>query len=256
MIHDPLFMALGVATVLLVSIGKGAFGGGLAVLGVPLLSLVADPIDAAVVVAPLLCLMDLCALGAFGPSTWSKPDLLWLIPALIAGIGLGAALFALVDPRIVTLLIAVITLGFTAHYFLKGRVEVVERHPVEPSLALAAGVAAGFTTFVAHSGGPPMAMYLLRRGFDKTVFAGTSIALFTIGNALKLPPYLLLGMSRRHALVAALVLAPAVPVGVWLGKHLHSRLPQRTLYAACYLLLAAAALKLLADSVRAMVGGN
>lgn len=255
MIHDPVFLVVAVATVVLVSVGKGAFGGGLAMLGIPLLSLVGDPIDAAIIVAPLLCLMDACALGAFGPSTWSKPDLLWLIPALIGGIGLGAAVFALVDPRLVTLLIALITLGFTAHYFLRGGAAILAAWPLQPALALTAGIVAGFTTFVAHSGGPPMAMYLLRRGFDKTVFAGTSIALFTIGNALKLPPYLVLGWARPQALVAALVLAPAVPIGVWLGKHLHRRLPQRRLYGACYLLLGLAALKLLADSIRSLAAG-
>src|SRR4051794_6782909 len=144
--------------------GVGAFGGGLAVLGIPLLSLVADPIDAAIIVAPLLCLMDVVALGAFGPSTWTKPDLLWLVPGLVIGIASGAAFFTAVDPHLVTLTIALITLGFTAHYFLKGRTMLLSARPLARGPAVAAGIAAGFTTFVAHSGGPPIAMYLLRRG--------------------------------------------------------------------------------------------
>jgi len=255
MIDDPLFLLVGFATILLVSVGKGAFGGGLAVLGIPLLSLVADPIDAAIIVAPLLCLMDVVALGAFGPSTWSKPDLLWLVPGLVIGIAFGAAFFTAVDPHLVTLTIALITLGFTAHYFLKGRTMVLLARPLARGPAVAAGIAAGFTTFVAHSGGPPIAMYLLRRGLTKTVFAGTSIALFTIGNALKLPPYVVLGIGRPQALHAALVLTPAVPLGVWLGKVMHDRLPPRTLFLWCYLLLGGAALKLLFGSVRSLTAG-
>ena len=51
--------------------GKGAFGGGLAIIGVPVMALVIDPITAAIIFAPLVVFMDLFALRAFPPSTWS-----------------------------------------------------------------------------------------------------------------------------------------------------------------------------------------
>jgi len=246
---DPLFLLVGWLTVLAVSVGKGAFGGWLAILGVPFLSLVADPIDAAILLAPLVAFMDLFALRAFGRSTWSKPDLLWLLPGLGVGVALGTAVLAFVDPRVVTLLIAVVTLSFGAHYFLRGRLALPGMRPVAPALALAAGTASGFTTFVAHAGGPPLTMYLLRRGLDKGRFAGTSVAFFTLANVLKLPPYLLLGSGRPGLFLAALSLAPAVPVGVWLGKRLHDALPQARLYFWCYVLLTGAAAKLMVDAV-------
>ena len=83
---DPIFYLVGWITTLLMGIGKGAFGGGLAILGVPLLALVVDPLQAAIMVAVLIAAMDLVAIGSFGASTWSKPDLVWLIPGLIVGI--------------------------------------------------------------------------------------------------------------------------------------------------------------------------
>lgn len=215
---DLPFLFVGALTVLAVSVGKGAFGGGLAILGVPLLSLVVDPIDAAILLAPLVAFMDLFALRAFGRRTWSVPDLVWLLPGLVVGVALGTAVLALVDPRAVTLLIAVVTLSFGAHYFLKGRLALPGIRPVAPALALVAGTASGFTTFVAHVAGPPITMYLLRRGLDKGRLAGTSVAFFTLGNLLKLPPYLALGWSRPGLFLAALALAPAVPLGSgWAG---------------------------------------
>lgn len=250
---DMLFLLVGCLTTFVVSLGKGAFGGGLAMLGVPLLSFVVDPIDAAIIMAPLVALMDVFALGAFGRATWSGADLAWLVPGLAAGIALGAALFWLVDPRWVTLLIAVVTLGFTAHYFLRGRLAEPAALPVSRPLAILAGVASGFTTFVAHSGGPPVAMYLLRRGLTKTVFAGTTVAFFALGNAMKLPPYLALGWSKPGLLTSALWLTPTVPFGVWLGKRLHDRLPQKTLFFWCYLVLGVAAAKLLVDAIRSLL---
>ncbi|MDJ1157906.1 sulfite exporter TauE/SafE family protein [Chelatococcus sp. SYSU_G07232] len=250
---DPVFLAVGWLTTMLMAVGKGAFGGGLAILSVPMLSLVMDPVDAAITTAPLVSLMDLFALGAFGRSGWAKADLTWLIPGLVAGIAAGAAVFVLVDARIVTLIIALVTVAFTAHWFLRVRLAPPAPIGLSAPLALVAGAATGFSTFVAHAGGPPLAMYLLRRGLDKTRYAGTTVAVFTLGNLIKLVPYLALAASKPQALWAAFSFAPAAPLGVWLGKRLHDRLPQGMLFFWCYVLLGAAALKLLADAVKGLV---
>ena len=63
---DPAFYLVGLATVFIIAVSKGAFGGGLAILGVPLLSLVMPPLDAAIMVAPLVSFMDFFAIGSFG----------------------------------------------------------------------------------------------------------------------------------------------------------------------------------------------
>jgi uncharacterized membrane protein YfcA len=250
---DPVFFYLvGLPTVFLIALSKGAFGGGLATLGIPLLSLVMPPLDAAIVVAPLVSFMDLFALGSFGPRTWSKRDLVWLMPCLVIGIGIGYFFFTRVDPHLVAASIAAVTLLFTAHWFLFGRRAKPSHRPVSPPLAILAGTVSGFTTFVAHSGGPPVNMYLLRRGLDKTIYAGTNLAIFMLGNLVKLVPYGVLAYAKPWTLIAAAALAPIVPVGVWAGVYLHRRLEQNRLYFWCYLLLAAAATKLLFDALRAL----
>lgn len=250
---EPLFYVVGWATTLLIAIGKGAFGGGLAILGIPLLALVTDPLSAGIMVAVLVSVMDLFALQSFGVSTWSKPDLAWLLPGLVAGIAIGYVVFVKVDPRIVTLIIGLTTLAFTLHWFAKGRLAPAGSRPVSPALALTAGTASGFTTFVAHAGGPPVSMYLLGRGVPKTFFVGTTVAFFTLGNWLKLPPYLLLGLGRPETLWAAAALAPAAPLGIWLGRIVHDRLEQKTLFFWCYVLLSLAALKLTVDATLALL---
>lgn len=248
---DPLFYLVGLTTIFIVSVGKGAFGGGLAILGVPLLSLVLPPLDAAIVVAPLVTFMDFFAFGSFGKKTWSKPDLVWLAPALLVGIALGYVFFVYVDPRVVAAGIGAITVVFALDWFLRGRKSEHKERPVSPPLALLAGSAAGFTTFVAHAGGPPMTAYLLYRGLNKTVYAGTAVALFSLGNLVKLIPYSALALAKPGTLMQALVLAPVVPAGVWLGKYIHDRLDQARLFFWCYVILLVAAAKLLYDAVRA-----
>jgi uncharacterized protein len=248
---DPLFYCVGLLTTFIMAASKGAFGGGLAIIGIPMLALVVDPITAAIMVAPLIFFMDLFAIRAFPPSTWSKPDLKWLTIGLVVGLGFGWLTFELVDTRIVILMIALVTLGFTARWFLKDRLHPPAAHGVLPARAIGLGIVGGFTTFIAHSGGPPIALYLLGRNLHKTVFAGTTIAVFMLGNFLKLGPFAKLGLDRPEALVGALVLSPIVPFGVMVGKALHDRLDQQKLYLWCYSLLGVSGLKLLWDAVRA-----
>lgn len=250
---DPLFYLIAIPATFLIALGKGAFGGGLGILGIPLFALVVDPVIAAIMVAPLVSSMDVFALQAFPPRTWSWPDMAWLGPGLLAGIAAGAFFFVMLDERIIALAIAIITLWVTARYFLHEHSRPRTPTPLSPLLATAAGLLSGFTTFVAHAGGPPLAMYLLRRGLPKSVYAGTLVALFTLGNTVKLVPYLWLGWRRPEALWAAAALLPAIPIGVWAGKALHDRLDEKRLYFWCYLLVAIAGLKLLVDSARALM---
>jgi len=235
------------AGVFLISFLKGAFGGGFAIIGIPLLSIVMDPVTAGGLLAPLFIAMDLFALRYWNSSTWSKPDLVPLVPGLVIGIGLGYLLFRLLDHRAIAIVMAAVTLAFVI-VWLVGGARVTARPRSMPK-AIAAGVASGFTTMVAHSGGPPLAMYLLPRGLKKQVYAGTTSLFFSIGNAAKLVPWLLLLKPRAGLWELAATCLLAVPAGVWLGWRVQDTLDQRRVYQACYGLLVVAAAKLLWDGV-------
>ena len=85
---------------------------------------------------------------------------------------------------------AVVTLIFVGLWFVSD--PKVTIRPRSTPKAVAAGLASGVTTMVAHSGGPPLAMYLLPLGLSKEVYAGTTSLFFTVGNATKAVPWLLL----------------------------------------------------------------
>ena len=235
------------AGVFLICFMKGAFGGGFAIVGIPLLSTVMDPVTAGGLLAPLFIAMDLFALRYWRPSTWSKPDLARLLPALIVGIGLGYLLFRFLDHRAIAIVMAIITLAFAALWLLGGG--EVEMRPRSTPKAIAAGVGSGITTMVAHSGGPPLAMYLLPLGLSKEVYAGTTSLFFTVGNAAKAVPWLLLVRPTGPIWMLMAICLVAIPFGVWLGFRFHQRLDQRQVYRACYGLLVVTALKLLWDGV-------
>jgi uncharacterized protein len=247
-------MELTVATILIAFAGvflicflKGAFGGGFSIVGIPLLSLVMDPVTAGGLLAPLFIAMDLFALRYWKPSTWSKPDLLRLLPGLVAGIAFGYLLFRFLDHRAIAILMAVSALVFVGLWLVAGG-EVIIRPRSTPK-AITAGVASGITTMVAHSGGPPLAMYLLPLGLSKEIYAGTTSLFFTVGNATKAIPWLLLVRPTAAVWTLMVFCLLAIPAGVWLGWRLHGSLDQRQMHRVCYGLLVVTAFKLLWDGV-------
>ena len=247
-------MELTVVTVLVAFAGvfvicfmKGAFGGGFSIVGIPLLSIVMDPVTAGGLLAPLFIAMDLFALRYWKPSTWSKPDLVLLLPGLVSGIAFGYGLFRFLDHRAIAILMATTTLIFVAMWLVAGG-EVAIRARSTPK-AIGAGLASGVTTMVAHSGGPPLAMYLLPLGLSKELYAGTTSLFFTVGNATKALPWLLLVKPSADVWTLMALCLFAIPGGVWLGWRLHGSLDQRQIYRLCYGLLVVTALKLLWDGV-------
>ncbi|RXT54286.1 sulfite exporter TauE/SafE family protein [Bradyrhizobium betae] len=247
-------MELTVTTILITFTGvflicfmKGAFGGGFSIVGIPLLSFVMDPVTAGGLLAPLFIAMDLFALRYWKPSTWSKPDLVLLLPGLVIGIALGYVLFRVLDHRAVAIVMAVVTLVFVGLWLFSDPKVIIA--PRSTPKAVAAGLASGVTTMVAHSGGPPLAMYLLPLGLSKEVYAGTTSLFFTVGNATKAVPWLLLVRPAGNEWIVMAICLLAIPTGVWLGWRLHGRLDQQQIFRACYGLLVVTALKLLWDGV-------
>jgi uncharacterized protein len=196
--------------------------------------------------------MDLFALRNWKPSTWSKPDLRLLLPGLMAGIGLGYLLFRVLDHRAVAIVMAVVTLIFVALWCFGGTQVTIQ--PRSTRNAVAAGLGSGIASMVAHSGGPPLAMYLLPLGLSKDIYAGTSSMFFTVGNALKAVPWLLLVRPGHNVWIVMASCLLAIPAGVWAGWRLHSRLDHRQIFRACYGLLVITALKSLWDGVHSYLG--
>lgn len=233
--------------IFLISFMRGAFGGGFAIVGIPVLSLAMDPITAGTVLAPLFIAIDIVAFYYWRPGTWSKPDAKLLLPMLVIGIGTGWLLLSVLDRHLIEISMALITLVFAGLWFRSGG--TVQTKPRVPAKGLIAGFASGVTTMVAHSGGPPLAMYLLPLGLPKVVYAGTTSLFFTVANAVKAGPWLYLGQPDAKTWVLIACCLPVAPFGVWLGWRLHERLNQQQLYRLCYGLLVVTALKLLWDGL-------
>lgn len=245
---DPIALAVIAFAVFLVNFMKGAFGGGFAIVGIPFMALVMDPIAAGALLALVLCLSDIIALWYWRPSTWSKPDLKLLIPGQVVGIGAGYLFMRIANRHLVAVVIALVTLLFAGLWFKGGG--QISPQPRSSVKGVAAGVASGIGSMIAHSGGPPVAMYLLPLGLSKSGYAGTTFMFFTVGNLLKAGPWLALVDLDGQFWTLLMINLPVIVLGVWSGWRLHDRLDQVQLYRACYALLIVVALKLLWDGAR------
>ena len=247
--NDPWFYAAAVPAVLIFGIAKGGFGGSLGVLGVPIMSLVMSPVQAAAILLPILCLMDLLGIAAFR-GKWVMADVRVLIPAALVGITIGAILYGTLTVAHVKLIVGVTALLFSLHYwFFDRHRRLDDRSEASFAGAVASGMGAGFTSFVAHAGGPPLNMYMLRRKLDRTAYVATTVIFFTAVNYAKLIPYGWLGQLSTDNLVASLVLAPLAPIGIATGYWLHKRVSDRFFFRFAYALLFLVSLKLINDGI-------
>ncbi|HUH39949.1 MAG TPA: sulfite exporter TauE/SafE family protein, partial [Castellaniella sp.] len=236
-----------VPAVLITGISKGGFAGGFGLLAVPMMALVISPQQAAGIMLPILCVMDIA-----GFRIWAgrcDRALLWrLLPGALIGIALGALSFHYVSDALLKLMVGVLALAFTLNHWLKGRVRAPWQLPGRASATLWSGLS-GFTSFMAHAGGPPLMIYLLPRGLDRAVLVGTATIYFAVVNYTKLVPYALLGELDVQNLATSLVLSPLAVVGVKLGAWLHERMNPEVFFRFLYAFLFLTGLKLCWDGL-------
>lgn len=234
--------------VLLTGLSKSGFGGALGGLAVPFMAIWLSPADAAAVMLPILCLMDVIGIRAFW-GKWSKPELKLLIPSALVGIAVGSIAFGVLSDKAVKACVGLIAILFSLDRMLGLRNRL--KLPEGASLLSGGfwGAMSGFTSTLAHAGGPPVLVYLLGRKLDKGTFVATTVIFFTIINAAKLIPYLALGIFSVHTLQVTLLLSPLAPVGVLAGMRLQHMIPERPFFFFSTALLGISGLKLFYDGV-------
>ncbi|HBX69352.1 MAG TPA: hypothetical protein DEH25_08195 [Chloroflexi bacterium] len=190
-----------------VGISKSGFGSGIGVLGVPLMSLVIPPAQAAAIMLPLLCVMDIFNVLHYRRRRFDRANLIILVPAALLGILVGTFTFRYLSDAHIRILLGVISILFVGNFFRKKQEgqPAVGPDRVKGSLW---NTIAGFTSFGVHAGGPPVNIYLLPQKLDKTIFVGTTVVFFAIVNYVKLIPYALLGQLNGDSIFSP----PSIPL--------------------------------------------
>ena len=150
MILDPWFYVAAAVAVLIVGMAKGGFGGGIGIVGVPLMAIFIEPARGTAILLPLLMLMDALAVRAYR-GRWDWSHLQVLIPASLIGTALGFLTFRAFSPVGLRVLVAIVALVYALQYFVHRTGEGGRQRRTGAGLFW--GATSGFTSFSIHAGG-------------------------------------------------------------------------------------------------------
>jgi uncharacterized membrane protein YfcA len=208
-----------------------------------------SPVKAAVLLLPLYVISDMVGIWLYRRD-YSLVNLKILIPAGIVGVLIGWLTASLISDLTIKFIIGVVGVSFCLQtWFKRGQVEA----PLPASVPKGSfwGALAGFTSFIAHAGGPPFQVFVLPQKLPKAEFAGTATILFAVINLAKIGPYQNLSPYSVDDLTKAAVLIPFALAGTYLGAYLTRRIADAWFFKLVQTGLFLVSIKLIADAVLA-----
>jgi uncharacterized membrane protein YfcA len=231
LIADPFFYAVAIPAVLLLGVSKSGFGAGFGSLAVPLMALAVTVPQAAAILMPVLLVMDLLGMAAFR-NNLDRALLRFLLPFGLLGIVVGALLFKVLDAQVVAGIVGGFTLLFLAQRLIFP--PKVDSPPPPRWLGAVLTATSGFTSFIAHAGGPPINAYVIPLKLKPVLFTGTMAFFFFFINLSKWIPYAWLGLLDMRNMLTSLALLPFAPIGVWVGVRIAHRIDPVLFYRLVY----------------------
>lgn len=231
--------------IILIGLSKGGLGGTLGVLATPLMSLVMPADQVIGLLLPILMTADIFAVASHW-QRWDRKLILLLTPGSVVGMFLGSFFIVAISAETLRRGIGLIVLIFVLYRLFERQILNFMQYKARNWHGVVAGGVAGFSSTLAHTGGPPIAIYLLIQNVQPRVFVATSALFFAIVNWIKVPSYLYIGLFDFELLGQIVWLLPLLPVSVWLGKWISTRVNKTTFDRMVVITLALTAVLLLA----------
>lgn len=238
------FFLITAVVVCLIGLSKGGIGGTLGVLATPLMALVLPADQVIGLLLPILMTADIFAVASHWRH-WDTKLVLLLTPGAILGMGIGTLFIASISAGALKRGIGVIVLFFVIYKLFESRLVNMSQYQPRNWHGLLAGGVAGFSSTLAHTGGPPVTIYLLMQNISPRTFVATSALFFMIVNWIKVPSYLYIGLFNFQLLGQVVWLLPLLPVSVWVGKQMADKIDKALFNRLIIVLLAVSALFLL-----------
>jgi uncharacterized membrane protein YfcA len=244
----PDFTALEWALAVLAATGIGVSKSGLpgvSLLHVVLFAQLFPGLRSTGVVLPMLIVGDVGAVLLFRRHAQWNHVFRTLPPALI-GVGIGWACMRAWPGLNWNPVIGGIVAGLAVLQLVRNwRPDLLSDMPNARGFAWTMGLLAGITTMVANAAGPVMGLYLLAVALPKDAFVGTSAWFFLLINVLKVPFSAQLGFIEPATLTLNALLIPVILSGLFLGRALVAKVPQKVFDSLILAFAILAALKLI-----------
>lgn len=222
----PLEFHLALLAALCIGLSKAGFSG-ISMVSVFLLADIYGAKPSVGLALPLLIIADLIAYPAFIKYGSWKPVWKLLAPTLL-GIFAGWWMLSWIDNHTARRVIGSCVLFMVA-------LQASRRlHPEwfdccvkSRGFGASAGVLGGFATMLANAAGPVIQLYLLAQRIPKMELIGIGARFFLLVNILKVPLNAQLDLINLESLKINMQLAPVVVVGVFGGRWLVHKVPQK-----------------------------
>lgn len=199
-------------------------GFGFALVGVPFIAMLTDPLTAVVAATMLGTVYSAgAALHQRSRVDWGALRIVSITAVL--GMPLGLLLARRVSPAVLSLVIGVVVIVFAL---------MLARAPAGPATrplgthgAAVAGVASGALLTSTGMNGPPLVFALKARGLDQFRFRATLQATFVLQDVFAIVGFAVVGSVAGSTLTLVAASVPALLVGWWAGQRILPRIDER-----------------------------
>ena len=242
--NTTLFYLMTALVALIIGLSKGGLGGMPGALATPLMALVMPADQAIGLLLPILMLADVFAVAAHWRH-WNSRLVWLLIPGAVVGVTIGTYFITNAPTRTLQIALGVIVLLFAVYKIFEKRILGLFHYQPRDWHGMVAGTITGFSSALAHTGGPPVSVYLLMQDIPPGVFNATAAIFFLILNWIKVPYYWYAGLFNFQLLWQVAWILPLVPIGVWLGKQFSNKVNKETFDQVMVALLVIASILLI-----------
>lgn len=206
---------------LLAAAAQAVTGFGLAMVAVPLLAVVVDPISAVVAATLVSTLLTFVAASreAVHVDRNTARTLSW---TGLVGMPVGLLALTVLEPDQLILLVAAVLLALTGALSLKLRV------PFTKPALWTAGVVSGALLTSTGMNGPPLVVALDGARMPPRRFRATLQFVFCLQDVFAVLAFVLIGKMSTLALTLAIGGLAGVPVGWWIGNRAFHAIPEQT----------------------------
>ena len=205
----------------LAAAAQAVSGFGFALIGTPLVAVLAGPKEA-VVGLTMIGLLLVAQLSLRGRGHVDRPTVGVVTVSAIVGMPLGLLVLVRADDRVLTFAIAIAVIGFSLLLWRGARFHAGR------GTDATAGFTAGILSTSTGTSGPPIVIALSAKQLEPPVFRATISAIFLVQGSAALVLFALGEQITREALSVALAGLPGVLVGSIVGERGFRRLDTST----------------------------
>ncbi len=195
-------------------------------------------------VVPTLALLDFAGSSLRG---WrSRKEVVWgefnrLLPGMLLGQLAGVLVLSRMPPTLMAVGLGI----FIVLQGIKGLIQRATPNGLIPQRAMAYGLFGGVLGGLFGSGGFVYASYLERRLESRVAFRATQALLIALSTAWRIILCASTGLLDAQVLATAIVFAPAMGIGIFIGHHIDLRINRAQLFLLLNGLLVASGMSLI-----------